>query len=304
MHDKLFKLVIFIPALNEEEKIGSVIEEVHKVYEGSEKRGFTVEILVVDDGSTDNTYKEAVKHKVDRIVSHPKNLGLGAACRTGMQVSYEMGADVCAKLDADFQHDPRDIERCIMPIIEDRADIVWGSRFKGEIKYKMPLYRRWGNIFFSKLVSFLTNYDISDGQTGLICFNRRYLSQFQILNNYNSPQQLLIDANSKNMRYLEVPVVFYPRETGKSFVNYKYLTLALAATFRMLIYASPLKVFIPLGIVFFGIAASIALIDIYHFFIGESAGFISRVGTVLLFGLSGLQTIFFGILADLIIRKK
>ena len=125
------KVIAFIPVFNEEDSIEKVIDTVFSTYPiaKTEKKGYLLEILVINDGSTDST-DEIIKQKKVSIVSHSVNRGLGAATRTAMNKCYELGADICIKLDADFQHDPDDIEKTIMPIIKNETDICWGSRFK------------------------------------------------------------------------------------------------------------------------------------------------------------------------------
>lgn len=304
MHN-LKKIVIFIPAFNEEGSIASVIEAVRAMYplEVTRPRGYYMEPLVVNDGSTDKT-EAIVASKGIKLIAHAKNLGLGAATRTAMETAYEMGADVAVKLDADFQHDPADLEKVILPILEDKADICWGSRFTGKINYKMPLIRYVGNKFFTWLMNQLTDYVVTDAQTGLMAFGRKYLAIFEIHGNYNPPQQLLIDANSKYMRYAEAPSVFHPRTTGKSFVSLKYPFYVLANIFRILVYANPLKVFSTIGLVFiiFSIGYYILsqLAKIYSWDI--SLIFIPNLGLITI--ILGVQSLFFGILADLIIKKR
>ena len=305
MENKLSYIVVFIPAYNEEEKISETIKVTRDTYkpEITSKKGYRLEIIVINDGSKDRT-KEIAENEGVRVVSHPMNLGLGAATRTAMKTAYEMGANVAVKLDADFQHDPMDIEKVIMPIIEDTADIVWGSRFKGNIKYKMPLYRKLGNKVFTFLMNRLTRYKISDAQTGLMAYGRRYLTDFQILSDYNPPQQILLDANSKNMRYAEVPVVFHPRTTGESFISFRYPFKVLSGIFRILVYANQLKVFVPIGIFFVFISFAVSIYDLILFYRELTHHFIKHANTVVLFFIGGIQIIFFGVLADLIIRKK
>ena len=295
-------VVVFIPALNEEEKIDSVIENVRKLYADSESRGFKINILVVDDGSTDNTVKVAQRAGADKIVSHPRNLGLGAATRTGMQTAYEMGADIALKLDADFQHDPEDIEKVIRPILDDKADIVYGSRFVGKINYKMPLVRRWGNKFFTWLMRKLTGWLITDAQTGLMVYSRKYLANFNMPGNYNPPQQTLIDAYHKHMRYMEVPVVFHPRTTGKSFVSFKYPFKVFPQMLRVLMLVSPLKVFVPIGVTSFLLGVLMACVEITLTFLGHLTDV--HDATIAILIIFGIQCLFFGLLADLIINRK
>jgi len=253
--------------------------------------------LVVNDGSEDQTEVTAKKKGV-KVISHPRNLGLGAATRTAMEAAYEMGAAVAIKLDADLQHEPSDIEKVVMPILEDRADICWGSRFAGNINYKMPLIRLAGNKFFTWLMNTLTSYKITDAQTGLMAYGRKYLQVFEFHGNYNPPQQILVDANLKYMRYAEVPVVFNMRTEGESFVSLKYPFKVIPNVFRVITFSQPLKVFGIMGglLIFFSFFISMLwLLDIIHIFPDT---------TVLILFLSGLQTFFFGVLADLIVKKR
>ncbi len=299
------KVVVFIPCFNEEETIEEAITKTKEIYRDSTAKGFKVEILVVDDGSTDKTLKKAKALGVDKIVSHPTNLGLGAATRTGMQTAFEMDADVLVKLDADLQHDPKDIENVAKPLLEDKADICWGTRFKGGMRYKMPLVRMLGNHFFTFLMNWLTDYQISDGQTGMIAFNRRYLGIFEIMGNYNCPQQLLIDASFKHMRYTEVPTVFHQRTTGSSFVTFKYPFKAMSYIAWVLIYANPLKSFSLIGLTLISVSLAIFLAWIIatSFRLYDITSYLPTNTCLLLF-LSGVQAIFFGLLADMIMRKR
>jgi len=289
-------VVIMIPAHNEEASIANVIKKIQENYIAQNKN-YWVEIIVVDDGSSDNTAKVAKEAGVNKIISHIKNRGLGAATRIGLQRAYEMGADVAVKIDADLQHDPDDIDKLIQPILEDKADCVFGSRFSGGLKYTMPFYRTMGNRFFSYLVSKLTGLKITDAQTGLMAFSKRYLKDFEMISDYNETQQLIMDASSKHMRIIETPVVFYKRETGKSFISWRYPIKVVPTIIRFFFYANPLKVFLPLGI--FLIAAGVAL-GIKIMLAGE--GFFGDA-TISILVIGGIQIILFGMLADMVGTK-
>lgn len=297
---KDIKLVVaFIPALNEERKIGTVIEAIKRLYKGSESRGFRLKTLVVNDGSTDSTVKVAKEAGADKIISHHCNLGLGAATRTGMQAAYDIGADIALKFDADFQHDPEDIEKVIQPILKDEADIVYGSRFAGKINYKMPIVRYIGNKVFTWLMRKMTGWKISDAQTGLMVYSRKYLAIFNMPGDYNPPQQTLVDAYHKHMRYAEVPVVFHPRTTGKSFVSLRYPFEAMLQILRVLILTAPLKIFVPVGLIFIFLGLLVGFIEIILLGLGRIT-YIHNT-TIIIFIIFGFQALCFGILADLII---
>ncbi|MCP4396873.1 MAG: glycosyltransferase family 2 protein [bacterium] len=305
MQNEIKKVIVCIPAFNEETTLASILDKISLSYppERTRAKGFRVEILVVNDGSTDRTETIAASKNV-MVISHSKNLGLGAATRTGLETAYEMGADIAVKFDADFQHVSEDIEKVLMPILENQADICWGSRFKGTIHYNMPFIRYTGNQFFTWLMNKLTNYDISDGQTGIFACARKYLAIFEIYGDYNSNQQLLLDANYKHMRYAEVPVDFYERGGGKSFVNLSYPFRVIPNILRVIVYANPLKVFGGVGLLMMGAALCIVALWYLEQWTGLGIPFFPPRNSSLTLFLSGLQTCFFGVLCDLILKKR
>jgi len=298
MDENLKKVVVFIPAYNEEVTIGDVIKKIQENYSDTQKKGYVIEIIVVNDGSRDKTVEISKKLGVKHIVTHPKNKGLGAATRSGMQTAYEMGADVAVKIDADFQHDPEDIEKVILPILNDEADAVFGSRFLGRINYTMPLYRKMGNSFFSFLTSLFTGMKITDGQTGLMAFGRRYLRVFEMFSDYNETQQLIIDAWRKKMRVIEVPVGFHKRVAGDSFISFKYPFHVIPNIIRLFLHSFPLKIFVPLGLLFLVAGALLS----YHVVILGESSFFGDASIVILFT-AGVQIIIFGLIADIISKK-
>lgn len=293
----LLYVVIFIPAFNEEKSIGNVIKKLREIYGDENRTGFKTKILVVDDGSIDKTV-EVSKSLGISVVSHPYNLGLGASTRTGLQRAFEDGADIAVKIDADYQHDPVDVFKVVKPIIEDKADVVFGSRFLGKVTYKMPLYRKKGNVFFSYLVSKLTGLKITDGQTGLMAFSKKYLAKFSIISDYNETQQLIIDSWKNHMRIIEVPVIFHPRKTGKSFISFKYPFKVLPTLVRLFVQTKPLNIFVPLGLMFILIGIIVGTLVF--------AGKISFIGdaSVTMLIICGIQIIIFGLLADAISKKR
>jgi glycosyltransferase involved in cell wall biosynthesis len=229
----MIKVIVFIPAYNEEENIGKMIDAVKEECVG-------VVPWVIDDGSSDNTRKVALAHGA-KVISHPKNMGLGAATRTGLKCISDYIETLpksrlpfCAvKIDADGQHDVKDIIKVVSPIVERKADVVFGSRFLGGLMYKMPFYRAIGNKFFSYLTWLLVGQKVTDGQTGLMAFHEKYLRVFEIPYDYNETQQLIMDACYKRFRVVEVPVLFHKRTTGKSFVSFKYPFKVLPAMFKI-----------------------------------------------------------------------
>ncbi len=291
-------VVVFIPAYCEEGSIQRVIDLTRSCYKNQAQHDYALEIIVINDGSKDDTVKASKDAGVKRVVSHPFNRGLGAATRTGMQTALEMGADIAVKIDADFQHDPEDIDKVIRPILEDRADCVFGTRFMGGLNYKMPIHRDLGNKFFSWLTGKITGLKITDGQTGLMAFHKRYLQVFNIIKDYNETQQLIIDSWGKHMRVMEVPVVFHKRTTGKSFISWKYPFIVLPNMLRLYIHFKPLRFFLFSGsiITMLGFIGGILLLLGYELPFGDAT-----VSTMIIVG---FQIMFFGILADQINFKR
>jgi len=292
-------VVIYIPSHNEERTLRPVVEKINEYYIRKPKD--FIQIAVINDGSRDHTAQVAAQllkeGLIHHIATHIKNQGLGAATRSGLRTAADMGADIAVKIDADFQHDPEDIEKVIRPILDDKSDVVFGSRFLGRINYKMPLYRKLGNASFSYLTHFFTGLRVTDGQTGLIATNHRYLKTFRLVQNYNETQQMIIDAWRNQLRFMEVPVVFHKREHGKSFISLKYPFIVFPNIVRLFIHACPLKIFLPLGLFLF----LLGMLSFVSYLI--SPGFIGRT-SILIFNMSGLQIILFGFIADAISKKR
>ncbi|MAF13885.1 MAG: glycosyl transferase family 2 [Parcubacteria group bacterium] len=295
-------IVVFIPAYNEEESIEEVIRKIKETYQGPNQKDFVLDIIVVNDGSKDNTFEAAQKAEVRKIVNHPYNKGLGAATRTGLQTALEMNADVAVKIDADMQNDPKDIETVVRPILDDQADSVFGSRLMGGLEYKMPFYRDMGNKFFAWLTSKITGLKVTDATTGLMAFHKRYLKIFTIIKDYNETQQLIIDSWGKHMRVMEVSTVFHERKTGQSFIKigFKYPGIVIPTMIRMYMHFKPLRFFLTTGLIFIivGILGGLHII----FNGGETTLFGDAAVTITT--ILGFQIIFFGLLADQVSYRR
>jgi glycosyltransferase involved in cell wall biosynthesis len=221
-------LAVVVPAKDEEATIGELLDRVARV----RVPGHELRPIVVDDGSADRT-AEIARERGAVVVRHPRNLGLGAAVRTGLQAAVEAGASMVAYLDADLEYCPEDIPRLVEPILADRADYVLGSRFLGGVR-GMRLYRRLGNHAFTALLMLLTRRRISDGQTGMRAFSREAASQAEIIHDYNYAQVLTLDLLRKGFRMEEVSIRYRVREHGASFVNWRYPIKVLPAIWREL----------------------------------------------------------------------
>ncbi|MFO1463222.1 MAG: glycosyltransferase family 2 protein [bacterium] len=204
------KCLVVIPAFNEAENIVSVIE-------GIRRQDPSLGILVVDDGSGDETAQRAAAAGAE-VLSLPYNLGYGGAVQTGMLFAYEKGYDLCVLIDGDGQHDPKYIPDLMGPVAEGRADLSLGSRFLGRADYSIPWARRVGMFLFSKITSWITGQHITDPTSGFQAISRS-LIKFFLNDNYpvDFPDaDTLIRLYFAGFRILEIPVVIRPRERGVS----------------------------------------------------------------------------------------
>lgn len=296
-------LVVILPALDEAASIAAVVGGLRQQAKDTSLLGFELRIFVVDDGSTDATRVEALRAGADRVLGHGGHRGLGAAVRTGLAAARAAGADVVVKLDADGQHDPADVAAVVRPILDDEADVVYGDRSAG-MGYRMPALRRYGNALFTGLMRWLTGWPVRDGQPGIFALSRAYLEQSHLPGDYNYTQQLLLDAYHKGMRFAQVPVRFLPRAAGTSFVSWSYPFRVLGQLAMVLAGVKPMRVFAPVGLAFLGFAVTVAAWQIGEWCWVGTVKPIRNVNLVLGTGLFGVQTLFFGLLAELIVRQR
>jgi len=295
------KLVVVVPAYNEGKGIGATIDGLHSIKDTLAGMGWTLAVYVVDDGSKDDTRQRAAA--AERVLIHRVNQGLGAAVRTGLAAARADGADIAVKFDADLQHEPADIPALMEPILSDQADVVYGNRFE-RIDYRMPPMRRVGNFLFTRLMGWLTGWPLRDSQPGIFAVNRGYLEVFMLPGDYNYTQQVLLDAYHNGMRFAHVPVAFHKRTTGKSFVSLKYPFKVLPQIMMVIVGIRPMRVFVPIGTVLLVTAGAFFVYELAQHFRGINPKPIQHVNLVLGLSFFGLQTFFFGILAELIVRGQ
>lgn len=202
------KIVVIMPAFNEENWIGSCIESIRKHIDA--------DIVVINDGSDDGTSEEARKAGAT-VLDHPFNLGYGAALQSGYAYALENGYDFAVQMDADGQHSPLSIETLLAPVIQGEVDIAIGSRF-AEGGYRIPLVRRLGMIFFSTITSIITRKRITDSTSGYQALNKEIM-KFYASDSYPTDYpdaDVIIMLHRKGVRFKEVPVLMHEAHSGKS----------------------------------------------------------------------------------------
>ena len=295
--------VCVVPARDEAARVGEVVVALRNLAAPLERLGLRLLVFVVDDGSGDETARVAREAGADRIVTLSPGRGLGAAVRAGLLAARGAGADFVVKLDADLQHDPSEIPAIVGPLLRDEADLVYGNR-RGRVGADRAFVRRIGNAVFTGLMRSLTRWPIEDAQPGILGMNRAYLDRFHLPGDFNYTQQLLLDAHHKGMRFAHVDVSFRPRLTGRSFVGWSYPFRALGLILMVLVGVRPLVVFLPLGFGFLAVAALLFGWEAAHWLLGAARKPVEHVNLISGLGLFGLQTLFFGLLADLVVRTR
>ncbi len=219
-------VVLFMPAHNEEESVGSTVRRVPE-----RAAGHPVVCLVIDDGSTDGTVAQA-EGAGAKVIRQDRHEGLGAAVRRGLSEALEYGPVAVAFCDADGEYAPEELEALVTPILHGRADYVVGSRFNGDIE-RMLAHRRLGNLLLTWLLSWVARRPISDGQSGYRAFSADAARSAEVIHDFNYAQVLTLDLLAKGMRYLEVPISYTFRTKGESFVKLnRYLRAVVPAVYR------------------------------------------------------------------------
>ncbi len=209
-------VAVIVPAYNESENLPRTLSRIPR------QQLPNLQVIVVDDGSTDGTAEAARKHGADVVVSHARNLGLGAALRTGLAAANDLDARAAVYVDADGEYPPEQIPDLLAPIESGEADYVLGSRYLGK-RPSQRLFRRIGNLVFTGLLTVASGRRMTDGQTGFRAFSRRALECAEIIHDYNYAQVLTLDLLKKGMRMREVPVAYNRRTRGSSFIGPRYL---------------------------------------------------------------------------------
>jgi len=235
------KLAVVISALDEAETIGAVIAEVPRRIPQVDE----VEVIVVDDGSSDATSIMALAAGADQVERHRSNRGLAAAFRNGMNAALAAGADVVVHLDADGQHDPRLIPSLIAPIVRGEADVVLGVRPLAETMSASEI-RRHGNRIGSWILRKTLSMPISDATSGYRAFSREALMRLTVISDCTYTLETLIRAARLHLSVREVTVPALSRTNGESRMTrsvVRYISAAGGQAFRTLLHTKPLSVF-------------------------------------------------------------
>jgi glycosyltransferase involved in cell wall biosynthesis len=209
---KIPLLSIILPVYNEQNTIRRLLERL--------PHHDAIEIIVVDDHSTDNSLAEIKKvkdHGILHVLEHRTNRGYGAALNTG--IHYSKG-EIFLTMDSDGQHRPKDIFTLVEPILKGEADITIGSRYKGSYNYELPIVKRFGEAILEIGIRFFFGQKVKNNQSGFRAFHRKTFSIFENIRfeGYAFTTELILAAALRDLRIKEVPIDLLGRKHGSSYI--------------------------------------------------------------------------------------
>jgi glycosyltransferase involved in cell wall biosynthesis len=295
------KLIVQIPALNEEECLATAIAAIPREIEGVDQ----VEIMVIDDGSTDRTVEVAKEAGADHIISMPTNVGLARTFSAGIEAALSKSADIIVNTDADNQYCGEDIPKLIKPILEREAQIVVGARPIAEIESFSPV-KKFFQFAGSWVVRKASGTEIPDAPSGFRAYSRSAAARLCVINPYTYTLETIIQAGRKRIPMTSVPIrvntVTRPSRLFRSMGE--YMVRSSGTILRISIIYAPLRFFFSLAAIF-ALPGVIAILRfLLKYFAGEGGGNIQSL--VLASALLAMATVFFavGILADLIAANR
>lgn len=227
------KILVMLPALNEERTIGEMLNKIGEL----KIDGTMITRLVVDDGSVDATVN--IARAIDaEIISHKFNKGVGAAFQSGVKYAIMTGCDILVNIDSDGQFDPADIPKLVQPIINNETEFVTASRFVNDNMIKMPLLKKWGNHQMANIVSRLTGQKIHDVSCGFRAYSRKAFLNLTLIGDFTYTHETILTMAFMGISIKEISVpVRGTREFGKSRVAsnlFKYGLKSLLIILRCL----------------------------------------------------------------------
>ena len=291
------KLIVQIPCLNEEETLPQTVADIPRRIEGIDQ----VEILIVDDGSSDRTVEVAREIGVDHIVRNLNNKGLAASFRIGLDACLRLGADIIVNTDGDNQYKGQDIPKLVAPIVNLQADIVIGDRQTDTIPH-FDLHKKLLQKFGSAIVRILSGAKIPDAVSGFRAFSRDAAMQLNILTHYSYTVETILQAGKRNLAVASVFVGTNPKTRESrlvrnipSFVINQFNTMT-----RMYAMHQPLRYFFIISLLIM-LGGLIPMLRFFHFYLkGQGDGHIQSliIGGALL--MIGFQVLAIGFLGDVI----
>jgi glycosyltransferase involved in cell wall biosynthesis len=292
------KLIIQIPCYNEEATLAATLKDLPQALPGVDE----IEVLVVDDGSTDRTVAVAESLGVAHIIRHSRNQGLARAFLTGLEAALQLDADIIVNTDGDNQYRGTDVERLLSPILAGKADIVVGDRGVATVSHFSPVKRRLQKLG-SWVVQQAAGVEIPDATSGFRALTREAALRTLVLGEYSYTLETLIQAGARQMAVVFVPVGTNPQTRPSRLMRSlpHYLTQSTLTILRTYSLYFPLRIFLGLGTVMIGAGVLLGLRFLYYFVVSQGqTGKVQSLILAAILLIVGFQTCLVGLVADLI----
>lgn len=295
------KLIIQIPCLNEAATLPATVRDLPRAIPGID----LVEVLVVDDGSRDDTASVARACGVDHVVRFPRQKGLAAAFMAGIDACLKQGADFIVNTDADNQYAGDDIAKLLAPLLAGEADIVIGDRniqaLQG-LSRSRKLLQRVG----SWVVRQVSGTQVPDTTSGFRAYTRESALRMMIVSDFSYTLESIIQAGKKRMAIAHVPVATNPRTRDSRLFQsaYDYVKRSAATIVRIYAMYEPLKVFTYIGLIVFGAGFLISLRFLYYYLTGSGLGHLQSLILSAVLMIVGFQVLLIGLVADVLSANR
>ncbi len=259
-----------------------------------------IEILIIDDGSTDNTVDVAKQLGIKHIVSLNKNYGLARAFSVGLNKAIELGADIIVNTDADNQYCADDIQKLVKPIINSRADIVIGERPISDINHFSPI-KKFFQKLGSKVLSIVAGVKINDAPSGFRAFSRNAAMKINVFDNYTYTLETIIQANVKGLVIENVPIRINKELRKSRLISnmFVYIIRSIFTMGRMFLVYRPFRFFALIASFLFTIGLLTGIRFLFFYFLGNGAGHIQSLILSSILIITGVQTFVVAIACDL-----
>lgn len=295
------KLIIQIPCYNEDETLTVTLDALPKYIDGID----TIEYLIINDGSKDNTVEVAREWGVNYIVNFKQNRGLARGFAAGIDACLRNGADIIVNTDADNQYRGGDIEKLIRPILEGESDIVIGERPIDDTEHFSPMKKRLQHLG-SKVVQKASNSDIPDAPSGFRAYSREAALRLNVTNEYTYTLETIIQAGRERIPMMSVPIHTNEelRPSRLFHSMFGYVRKSAGTIIRAYVMYSPLKFFTIVGLIPFVIGVLIGIRYLILLATGAPGQHIQSLILACILLLMGFMTIIIGVQADVIARNR
>lgn len=291
------KLIIQIPCYNEAETLADTLNKLPRSIAGITE----IEVLIIDDYSSDATVAVAQAAGADHILRLPHHTGLAGGFAAGLDACVRLGADLIVNTDADNQYNANDIQCLLQPILDGKAELVIGDRGVGTLPYFSPLKRKL-QVVGSQVVSRAANLDVPDATSGFRAMTREVALRTMVLSKYSYTLETLIQAGDRQFKVASVPIRTNPPTRPSRLMRgiSDYIANSSVTILRAYTLYRPLRVFSYAGLFLLAIGLVLLGRFLFFYFTGEGNGHVQSVIVAAVFLIVGFQTWLIGLLADLI----